>query len=184
VYTQHARTEVDLKLKLISSTILVMLLLPFSLKAQEPNSHFGGQFGQLISADSRPTKLYAGSGTFAVDRLPDPFRTILGMFDEGEVSLMYSGDGSSLGVQELYGARFVGEQDLTIWSGLYATGGFGAWAFANTAGGDFAEFSATFQAGFMAGDWDIHIGADWIHQDGFGLENDKLWAFAGVLRDM
>ncbi len=173
-----------MKLKHLIISVAVLLLLPFALKAQAPNSHFGGQFGQLISADSPPTKLYAGSGTFAIERLPEPFKTMLGMFDEGEVSLIYSGDGSSLGVQELYGVRFVGEQDFTVWGGLYATSGAGAWAFANTAGGDFAEFAATFQFGFQAGNWDLHLGADWIHQNDLGLENDKLWAFAGVLRDM
>ncbi len=165
--------------------LAVLLLLPFSLtKAEAGNSHFGGQFGQIISTPEKPVHLYALSGTFALERTPEPFRSIFGgLFNEGEVSLMYSADGGLADVKELYGARIVGERDFKVWKGLYSTAGGGAWTVLNSQGGDFAEFMGTIQVGYMLGDYDIHLGADWIHQDDQSFSNDRFWLFAGVLKD-
>lgn len=166
--------------------LALMLAMPLASMAQTgPNSHFGGQFGQIVSNGTQPANLYAGSGTVAFSRMGKVFQAIFGgAFDEAEVTIMWSGGASPAETKELYGARVVGEQDISVWGALYSSIGVGAWLFINTDGPDMAHWALTTQVGYNWSGYDIHIGGDWIAVDGDGWKNDRFWLFAGVLADI
>ena len=179
------RTNVRILLLALVGIMILMAPAVCPQTADPPNSYWGPQFGQLVSPRASPTRLYAVSGTFAFERAPEPFKSIFGgMWDEGEVTLMYSSGESPAETQELYGARFIGEQDISVWGGLYGTIGWGAWAFMNTDGGDIAAWSVAIQAGLKTGKYDIQLGGDWIPHDGHGYDNDQFWLYAGVFKDI
>ncbi len=145
-----------MKRKVIISMIAVMLLLPFSLKAQSPVD--GADFGVVVSKDSSPAFGYAISNTFDVQSVGGP------LFQFLRASLLYS-ERSWGPAPEMYVARvFTGRE--VHYRAAYIALGAGTWAFLVSDGSDHAQVAFSLSGGLRAGPLDLHIGGEVVSFDG------------------
>lgn len=139
--------------------LAVLLLLPFSLKAQSPVD--AGDFGVLVSQDSKPEFAYAIGTSYDVKKIGGP------LFQFVSASILYS-DRNWSAASETYVLRTITGREAH-WKKAYAALGAGPWLFINTEGSDFAKLAFSLSLGYRTGPFDVHIGGQVVDFDGPNL---------------